>query len=240
MATITVAAIIPTLDEESALRRSLPAILSAADEVVVSDGGSRDQTLRTAQELGVRVITGAPGRGPQLNRGVASTTSDVLVFLHADTRLPPGAVPAIREAIGSGKIGGGFQVRFDTDNRIMAVGSKLVKLRTRLTRSPLGDQAQFLRRTTFDELGGFRNWAALEDLDLIRRMKRCGKVVVLPLEATTSARRYLEDGIGRTVALNWLIWALYFAGVPAERLARLYRPRRTPTDQTAPRDRQKT
>ena len=240
MATITVAAIIPTLDEESSLRRSLPAILSAADEVVVSDGGSRDQTLRTAQELGARVITGAPGRGPQLNRGVASTTSDVLVFLHADTRLPPGAVPAIREAIGSGKIGGGFQVRFDTDNRVMAVGSKLVKLRTRLTRSPLGDQAQFVRRTTFDELGGFRNWAALEDLDLIRRMKRCGEVVVLPLEATTSARRYLEDGIGRTVALNWLIWALYFAGVPAERLARLYRPRRTPTDQTAPRDRQKT
>ena len=240
MATITVAAIIPTLDEESALRRSLPAILSAADEVVVSDGGSRDQTLRTAQELGVRVITGAPGRGPQLNRGVASTTSDVLVFLHADTRLPPGAVPAIREAIGSGKIGGGFQVRFDTDNRVMAVGSKLVQLRTRLTRSPLGDQAQFVRRTTFDELGGFRNWAALEDLDLIRRMKQCGEVVVLPLEATTSARRYLEDGIGRTVALNWLIWGLYFAGVPAERLARLYRPRRTPTDQTAPRDRQKT
>ena len=240
MATITVAAIIPTLDEESSLRRSLPAILSAADEVVVSDGGSRDQTHRTAQELGARVITGAPGRGPQLNRGVASTTSDVLVFLHADTRLPPGAVPAIREAIGSGKIGGGFQVRFDTDNRVMAVGSKLVQLRTRLTRSPLGDQAQFVRRTTFDELGGFRNWAALEDLDLIRRMKRCGEVVVLPLEATTSARRYLEDGIGRTVALNWLIWALYFAGVPAERLARLYRPRRTPTDQTAPRDRQKT
>lgn len=240
MATITVAAIIPTLDEESSLRRSLPAILSAADEVVVSDGGSRDQTLRTAQELGARVITGGLGRGPQLNRGVASTTSDVLVFLHADTRLPPGAIPAIREAVGSGKIGGGFQVRFDTDNRVMAVGSKLVKLRTRLTGSPLGDQAQFVRRTTFDELGGFRNWAALEDLDLIRRMKRCGEVVVLPLEATTSARRYLEDGIGRTVALNWLIWGLYFAGVPAERLARLYRPRRTPTDQTAPRDRQKT
>jgi len=237
LATITVAAIIPTLDEESSLRRSLPAVLSAADEVVVSDGGSRDKTLRTAQELGARVITGAAGRGPQLNRGVASTTSDVLVFLHADTRLPPGAVPAIREAIGGGKIGGGFQVRFDTDNRVMAVGSKLVQLRTRLTRSPLGDQAQFVRRSVFDELGGFRNWTALEDLDLIRRMKRRGEVVVLPLEATTSARRYLEDGIGRTVALNWLIWALYFAGVPAERLAKLYQPRRTPPDQTAPRDR---
>jgi rSAM/selenodomain-associated transferase 2 len=237
LATITVAAIIPTLDEESSLRRSLPAILSAADEVVVSDGGSRDHTLRTAQELGARVITGTAGRGPQLNRGVASTSSDVLVFLHADTRLPHGAVPAIREAIDGGKIGGGFQVRFDTDNRVMAVGSKLVQLRTRLTRSPLGDQAQFVRRSVFDELGGFRNWTALEDLDFIRRMKRRGEVVVLPLEATTSARRYLEEGIGRTVALNWLIWALYFAGVPAERLAKLYRPRRTPPDQTAPRDR---
>jgi hypothetical protein len=161
----------------------------------------------------------------------------VLLFLHADTRLPQGAVPAIREAISKGKIGGGFQVRFDTDHRVMAVGSKLVQLRTRLTRSPLGDQAQFVRRTVFDELGGFRNWSALEDLDLIRRMKRRGEIVVLPLEATTSARRYLEEGIGRTVALNWLIWALYFAGVPAERLARLYRPRGTSTGQITPRER---
>lgn len=146
-------------------------------------------------------------------------------------------MPAIREAIDSGKVGGGFLVRFDTDHRVMALGSRLVQLRTRLTQSPLGDQAQFVSRTIFNDLGGFRDWPSLEDLDLIRRMKRRGEVVVLPLEATTSARRYLEDGIGRTVALNWLIWALYFAGVPAQRLARLYRPRQAPDDQTAPRER---
>lgn len=237
MATITVAAIIPTLNEESSLRRNLPEVLSAADEVVVSDGGSRDNTLRLAEELGAQIVSGPPGRGPQLNRGAAATRSDALVFLHADTRLPEGAMPAIREAIDSGKVGGGFLVRFDTDHRVMALGSRLVQLRTRLTQSPLGDQAQFVSRTIFNDLGGFRDWPSLEDLDLIRRMKRRGEVVVLPLEATTSARRYLEDGIGRTVALNWLIWALYFAGVPAQRLARLYRPRQAPDDQTAPRER---
>ena len=124
------------------------------------------------------------------------------MFLHADTRLPDGAMAAIREAIDNGKVDGGFQVRFDTDHRVMALGSRLVRLRTRLTQAPLGDQAQFVSREIFNELGGFRDWPALEDLDLIRRMKRCGEVVVLPLEATTSARRYLEEGIGRTVALN--------------------------------------
>ena len=240
MATITVAAIIPTLDEESTLRRRLPEVLSVADEVVVSDGGSRDNTLRLAEELGAQIVSGAPGRGPQLNRGAAATRSDALLFLHADTRLPDGAVPAVREAIHSGKVGGGFQVRFDTDRRVMALGSRLVQLRTRLTQAPLGDQAQFVSRAIFKQLGGFREWPVLEDLDLIRRMKRKGEVVVLPLEATTSARRYLEDGIGRTVALNWLIWTLYFAGVPAQRLARLYRPRQAPTDQAAPRERLNT
>ena len=240
MATITVAAIIPTLNEESSLRQSLPEVISAADEVLVSDGGSRDKTLRMAEELGAKIVSGTSGRGPQLNRGAAATRSDALVFLHADTRLPDGAIPAIRRAIGSGKVGGGFRVRFDTDNRIMALGTRLVQLRTRLTQSPLGDQAQFVSRTIFNDLGGFREWPALEDLDFIRRMKRRGEVVVLPLEATTSARRYLEEGIGRTVALNWLIWALYFAGVPPHRLARLYRPRQIPTDQTVPRERQKS
>lgn len=240
MATITVAAIIPTLNEELSLRRNLPDVLSAADEVVVSDGGSRDSTLRLAEELGARVVVGTPGRGPQLNRGAASTVSDALLFLHADTRLPDGALPAIREVIGSGKIGGGFQVRFDTDHRVMSLGSRLVRLRTRLTRSPLGDQAQFISRTAFDELGGFREWPVLEDLDFVRRMKRHGEIEVLPLEAVTSARRYLERGIARTVTVNWLIWALYLAGVSPHRLARLYRPRRATTCRAEVDDRAKT
>ena len=240
MATITVAAIIPTLNEESSLRRNLPGVLSEADEVVVSDGGSRDSTLQLAEELGARVVIGEPGRGPQLNRGAASTVSDALVFLHADTQLPDGALPAIREVIASGKVGGGFQVRFDTNHRVMAFGGRLVRLRTRLTRSPLGDQAQFISRTAFDELGGFREWPILEDLDLVQRMKRHGEIVVLPLEAVTSARRYLEGGIARTVIVNWLIWALYLAGVSPQKLARLYHPRQNPTPQAEAGDRPKT
>jgi rSAM/selenodomain-associated transferase 2 len=240
LATITVAAIIPTLNEESSLRRNLPGVLSVADEVVVSDGGSRDSTLRLAEELGARVVEGAPGRGPQLNRGAASTVSDALLFLHADTQLPDGALPAIREVINSGKIGGGFQVRFDTDHRVMALGSRLVRLRTLLTRSPLGDQAQFISRTAFHELGGFREWPVLEDLDLVRRMKRHGEIVVLPLEAVTSARRYLEGGIARTVIVNWVIWALYLVGVSPQRLARLYRPREHPAAQAEVDDRPNT
>jgi rSAM/selenodomain-associated transferase 2 len=240
LATITVAAIIPTLNEESSLRCCLTAILSSADEVVVSDGGSRDGTVRLAEELGARIVCGPPGRGPQLNRGAAASDSEVLLFLHADTWLPEAALPAIRKAMAAGKIGGGFQVRFDGDHTLMSLGSRLVQLRTRLTRSPLGDQAQFVGRATFTQMGGFRDWPILEDLDFIRRLKRRGDVVVLPLQAVTSSRRYLEDGIGRTVAINWLIWALYFAGVPAQRLARLYRPRRSSGARPGPAERRKT
>lgn len=218
----SVAILIPALDEEDNLRRNLPAALAAADEVVVSDGGSRDATVRLARELGARVVTGPPGRGGQLNRAAAAASADVLLFLHADTVLAPGAVAAVREAVAAGAPGGGFLVRFDSERPIFRLGERLVDLRTRLTRAPLGDQGQFVTRGAFRELGGFRDWPVLEDLDFVRRLRRRGRIALLPLRATTSARRYEAGGVLRTVARNWLIWALYGLGVSPHRLAKLY------------------
>lgn len=217
------AVIVPTLDEEECLERTLPLLAGLGDELVVSDGGSSDGTVELARRHGALVVEGGRGRGPQLNRGAAATRAEVMLFLHADTLPPPGAAEAIRRAVASGAEGGGFRLEFETTNAWMRLGTRLVSLRTRLTRIPLGDQGQFVTRATFEEMGGYRDWPILEDLDFARRLRRCHRLVILPLAMKTSDRRYLRRGIARTVAVNWLIWLLYALGVSPHRLARLYR-----------------
>lgn len=223
MGSPTIAVLVPALDEERNLRSRLPALLATADEVVVSDGGSRDGTVRVATELGARVVTGAPGRGGQLNRAAAAATSEVFLFLHADSSLPPGALERVREALAGGADGGAFLVAFDSPRPVLRLGARLINLRTRLTGAPLGDQAQFVTREAFEALGGYRDWPILEDLDFIRRLRRHGRIAILPERVTTSARRFESRGIARTVTVNWLIWTLYCLGVSPLRLARLYR-----------------
>ena len=217
------AIVVPTLDEASAVERNLPLALAAADEVVVSDGGSRDATVEIARRLGARVVTGPPGRGGQLNRGARAARADVLLFLHADTTLPDGAAAAVRRAVAGGAVGGGFQVRFPERRAALRLGERLINLRTRLFEVPLGDQAQFVTRETFEAMGGFADWPILEDLDFIRRLARRGRLAIMREPVTTSGRRFLARGPVRTVATNWLIFALYFLGVPPVRLGRLYR-----------------
>lgn len=215
--------VIPTLNEEHQLKRSLPPAVAAADEVWVSDGGSSDRTVPLAESLGARVVSGPTGRGAQLNRGAERAAGEVLLFLHADTRLPPGAAERVLQAMGSGAVGGGFRLRFDTGHPGMRLAAAGINLRTRLTGCPLGDQAQFVRREAFAALGGFRDWPILEDLEFSRRLKRRGRTVLIADPVVTSPRRYLRGGVVRTLATNWLIFGLYFAGLPPRRLARLYR-----------------
>lgn len=214
--------VVPTLDEERTLAVRLDEALSAADEVVVSDGGSRDATVAVARRRGARVVEGGPGRGPQLNRGAAAARGDILLFLHADTTLPAGAAASVRAAIAGGACGGAFLVRFDVDAPVYRFGARMVNWRTRRSHLALGDQAQFASRDTFTALGGFRDWPILEDLDFARRLKRHGAVAVLSPPVVTSARRFEARGPARTVALNWLIWTLFFCGVSPQRLAGFY------------------
>jgi hypothetical protein len=148
--------------------------------------------------------------------------ADVLLFVHADTMLPPTARQGIETALSGGAVGGGFEVRFDDPRPIFALGARIVNLRTRLWRVPLGDQAQFVTRESFLALEGFREWPILEDLDLMRRLRRRGLIAIVRPPATTGARRFVERGIARTIGTNWLIWALFLAGVAPSRLARLY------------------
>ncbi|HEX5760816.1 MAG TPA: glycosyl transferase, partial [Thermoanaerobaculia bacterium] len=116
-----------------------------------------------------------------------------------------------------------FRVRFDADRPALRLGARLINLRTRATGVPLGDQAQFVTAAAFRRLGGFREWPILEDLDFARRLKRLGPLALVERPVTTAARRFVERGVVATVATNWLIWGLFFAGISPHRLARLYR-----------------
>ncbi len=215
--------VVPVLDEERALGEGLPALLALGDELVVSDGGSRDATAELAGRVGAIVVVGAPGRGGQLARGAAAASGDVLLFLHVDTRLPAGAGEEIRRAVEGGTAGGAFAMRFEPETRLLRFGARLVNWRSRRFAVPLGDQAQFVRRDVFERLGGFRDWPILEDLDFVLRLRRHGGTVLLPGPAIVSARRFLNRGVLRTVTVDWLIWSLFALGVSPHRLARLYR-----------------
>lgn len=219
------AIVIPTLDEAETIAGIVRWAAREAERVVVSDGGSTDGTPELARAAGAIVVEGPPGRGGQLARGAAAAEGvDILLFLHADTRLPDGAGREVRRAVAGGATGGGFRVRFDSPRPLVQLlGSRLVNLRTRWTRCPLGDQAQFATADAFRAAGGFPDWPLFEDLELARRLKRRGRIEILPLVAVTSARRFERLGVARTIATNWLLLTLYLLGVAPERLARIYR-----------------
>lgn len=217
-----ITAVIPALNEEERIGATIEAARRAGvAEVIVADGGSSDATVRIARERGARIVEGERIRARQLNRGAEAASHDVLLFLHADTLLPDGAARAIDDALQHGAIFGGFRIAFVEDG--LALAAALINARTRLTRAPWGDQAQFTTRETFRRAGGFPDFPIMEDYELARRMKRLGRTAVLPLAVRTSGRRFLQKGVLRTAAMNWRIIAAYHLGVEPERLAGWYR-----------------
>lgn len=217
---------IPTLDEAERIGSAIESAFAAgASEVIVSDGGSSDATTDIARDRGARVLTTARVRAGQLDAGAEAAAHDTILFLHADTLLPPGAVDAIERALASGAVFGGFRVRFIEGGWRLRYVAFMINARTRITRAPWGDQAQFARRDTFFRLGGFGQEPIMEDYDLARRMRRAGPIAILPMTVSTSGRRFLARGVIRTSVVNWLIIAAWHLGVPPARLAAWYRGR---------------
>jgi len=220
---MSVAAVIPSLNEEQWIGASIDAARAAGvDEVIVADGGSSDSTIAIAEGRGARIITGEQMRARQLNAGAAAASTDALVFVHADTLLPLGAARAITEAL-RGCLFGGFRLRFAEADPKLRVAEKMINVRSMFTKSPWGDQAQFISRNRFLNAGGYREIPLMEDYELAIRMKRNGPTVVLPLHVITSGRRFLDLGLWKTAAINWKIIARYRLGADPEELVKLYR-----------------
>jgi rSAM/selenodomain-associated transferase 2 len=219
-----VSVIIAALNEERWIEAAVASAREAgAGEVIVADGGSGDRTRELALRAGARVETGQTMRSRQFNAAAQVATGDVLLFLHADTTLPPGACGAAHAALAAGATFGGFRIRFAERGIGLRLGERLINTRTALTRCPWGDQAQFMTRERFLAEGGFREIPLMEDYELAVRMKRKGRSVLLPLYVTTSGRRFLKKGVIATVITNWRIVAAFRAGVSPELLARMYR-----------------
>jgi rSAM/selenodomain-associated transferase 2 len=221
-----VSVVIPVLNEVSVLPGTLDhlAALPGRFEVIVADGESADGTIEAAEchPLHPRVVA-ARGRAEQLNAAAAQATGEILVFLHADTRLPEDAYESLMSALADFEIvGGNFALRFDGGDHFSRVLGAVYAVQRRLG-VYYGDSAVWARTSTFAALGGFRPLPIMDDYDFVRRLERRGPTACLPGPAVTSARRWQRAGLVRTVG-SWVVirW-LYLAGVPAGRLAGLYR-----------------
>ena len=222
-----VSVIIPVLNERSCLPRNLAGLerQNWIHEIIVADGGSTDGTPAWLREQrGVRLIESGQGRGIQLNAGAKASTGDLLVFLHADTRLPPDAGDCLRRALRNAKVAGGcFCVRFDAHRpRSLSIVTAGINLRTRLTNTATGDQTIFVRRSVFERIGGFPVWPLFEDIEFVSRMKRIGRFAVVPTTVTISARRHVRCGVFRTVILCYLLRLGYWVGISPFILAAWY------------------
>jgi rSAM/selenodomain-associated transferase 2 len=218
-----VSIITPVLEEEKAIESTLENLRSSRAEVIVVDGGSKDGTLEVARRMQVPVIVSSPGRARQMNAGAAVAQGDVLLFVHADTRLPPSAIDDITAALEDGRyVGGRFDVELDDNAPIFGLIGVLINFRSRLTGVATGDQAIFVRRTIFEALGGFPEIPIMEDISFSRNLKRIGKVACLRSRVVTSARRWQKHGIGRTILKMWALKVLFLIGVSPFRLKRFY------------------
>ncbi len=219
--------VMPVLDEAARIGVRLAELreLAGIDEVVVVDGGSADGTAAIAEAVpGVRVLRARRGRGPQMNAGAAAARGAVLLFLHADVSLPADAATRVAAALDDpGVVGGAFRTWHVADAGRNWLGPllHLADVRSRTTRFPYGDQAIFVRREAFAAVGGFPEQPLMEDLELSRRLRRCGRLVTVPASVRVSGRRFLAQPLRSVVAMR-LLPALYRLGVAPERLARLY------------------
>ena len=216
--------IIPVLNEEKYLRKTITSACTEDTEVIVVDGGSQDASVALAKEAGARVISASKGRASQLNAGARSAKGQVFLFLHADTILPKDFVGHIFEALMDVKVSmGAFGFKTDYDKFAMRVIEKATNIRSRILQLPYGDQGLFMSRDTFVSLGGFSEVPIAEDLFLVRNAASLGKVKTLKIPTITSGRSWRKGGIIRTTIANYLVAVGCFLRKSPHDLARLYR-----------------
>jgi rSAM/selenodomain-associated transferase 2 len=222
---VRVAVVIPARNEAGRVAHAIASARATGVEIIVADGGSGDATRAEAVAAGGRIVESEPGRARQLAAGArAAAGADAILFLHADTQLPRGWKDAVEAALAEpGVAGGAFAFRFAEPGLALRVVEWGVRVRLALARLPFGDQALFARASALAAIGGVPQAEIMEDVDLVRALRRQGRLALLPLPAVTSARRYLERGVLRTVARNTLALFGYALGLDRARLAAWYR-----------------
>ncbi len=217
--------VIPVLNEAAGIVTALEhlqGLRRQGVEVIVVDGGSSDATVERAGPLADGVTTSRRGRGRQMNAGAAMATGDVLLFLHADTLLPPSAPDLIGEAVGNGACWGRFDVRIDGALRGLAMVAFMMNWRSRLTGIATGDQAIFVRREAFERHGGFPDIPLMEDIVFSSWMREEARPACRPEKVTTSGRRWEKHGLLRTILTMWGLRLRFFLGANPHDLAREY------------------
>lgn len=226
---MNVSVIIPVLKEADRINSAIDSLPDAPEsmvvEVVVVDGDSSGTTVSAIKDSGVRGHISSKGRGVQMNYGAGVSSGDVLVFLHADTVLPPGAFRTIAETIMKKDVAGGaFDLGIDSSGFSYRLIERAASLRSRLTRIPYGDQAIYMKRSWFNRLGGYRHFPVMEDVDMMQRLKQAGGRIHISEEPVkTSPRRWKREGIIKCTLRNWLIRLLYLSGTDTATLYRYYR-----------------
>ena len=220
---MAVSVIIPTLNEEACLAETLNLLRThRPHEVIVADGGSSDATRRLAARAD-RLVHGPRGRALQMNAGAACATGDILLFLHADCSLEPGALDEAERRLGKpGVAAGCFTMRVRAPGPLYRLIDACATARVRLTGLVYGDQGLFLRRDVFERVGGFPPLKLMEDVFISRALRRLGRVIVLPQRIEVSPRRWQRVGLVRQTLRNWALTALAAGGVPPDRLAAFY------------------
>lgn len=223
--TPTLSIIIPVLNEAAGIvdvLQSLQGFRTQGAEIIVADGASGDATVQLALPLADQVITAPQGRASQMNAGAAIARAPLVLFLHADTRLPEGAIPVVAQAITQGALWGRFDVVISGSANGLGLIATMMNWRSRLSGIATGDQAIFVRRDVFSQIGGFPNLPLMEDISFSRRMKQLGRPACLAEKVITSGRRWEKHGVLRIILLMWSLRLRFFCGANPADLAREY------------------
>jgi rSAM/selenodomain-associated transferase 2 len=217
-----ISVVIPARNEQDSIAATIDQFQQASvHEVIVADGDSHDRTREIASDCGAAVIRSAPGRGRQQNLGAAAATGDILLFLHADTVLPPGFQRHVREVLArDGVSAGAFLLRIGAPRRALRLVERMANWRSNILQLPYGDQALFVKAETFRRVGGFPDIPLMEDFELMRRLRQLGRIEIAPVAVTTSARRWDHLGVWRATWTNQVCVFAYLLRISPRRIAR--------------------
>jgi rSAM/selenodomain-associated transferase 2 len=221
---VNISVIVPVLNEEKTIATTLVALIALAPhEIIVVDGGSTDRTAEICRQFNAKTMASSRGRAQQMNYGACHASGDVLLFLHADTRLPDSAFRDIAAALSDPHcLGGRFDVELEGEHWMLKFIAAMINARSRLSKIGTGDQAIFVRRSVFEEIGGYPEIPLMEDIAFCRTLKGMGEIACLTSRVLTSGRRWEIDGVWRTILKMWTLKLLYLAGVPPNRLKQYY------------------